>query len=456
MGGSPATRRPARGGWPLAVGTRPQTKNNPATNQPAGIAELRRPFSQHAAPSRARVERPCARRLRTEKNGDILANQARQGWGAKVIDRLAADLQRDFPKLSGYSVRNLKYMRAFAESWPDRPIVHQLAAQIPWGHNCVLLDRVRDAHARAFYIRHTIQHGWARSVLVHQIDTQLHKRQGLAPTNFARALPAPESDLAREMLKDPYILQPAALDESANERALENALLARLKDFLIELGSGFAFVGNQVPLEVDREEFFLDLLFYHTRLHCYIVIDLKVVDFQPEFAGKMNPVRYQSYEPVPLRLCPAKSQRQQPLCWRNTRPAFANPATRRRRCAIHGVPSSVGTCLLRSVPLTTRCIQAREVFEKRMGQTLPQDAARRLSHEVNFYQTAVDNVFKSDKDVPTIGLILCRGKNKTIVEYTLRDVKSPMGVAEYRLLPPKLPPVSQLKDAVASLDVPKS
>ncbi len=300
-----------------------------------------------------------------EIGGDILANQARQGWGAKVIDRLAADLQRDFPKLSGYSVRNLKYMRAFAESWPDRPIVHQLAAQIPWGHNCVLLDRVRDAHARAFYIRHTIQHGWARSVLVHQIDTQLHKRQGLAPTNFARALPAPESDLAREMLKDPYILQPAALDESANERALENALLARLKDFLIELGSGFAFVGNQVRLEVDGEEFFLDLLFYHTRLHCYIVIDLKVVDFQPEFAGKMN-----------------------------------------------------------------------------------------------FYQTAVDNVFKSDKDATTIGLILCRGKNKTIVEYTLRDVKSPMGVAEYRLLPPKLktklPPVSQLKDAVASLDVPKS
>jgi predicted nuclease of restriction endonuclease-like (RecB) superfamily len=300
-----------------------------------------------------------------EIGGDILANQARQGWGAKVIDRLAADLQRDFPKLSGYSVRNLKYMRAFAESWPDRPIVHQLAAQIPWGHNCVLLDRVRDAGTRAFYIRQTIQHGWARSVLVHQIDTQLHKRQGLAPTNFTRALPAPESDLAREMLKDPYILQPAALDESANERALENALLARLKDFLIELGSGFAFVGNQVRLEVDGEEFFLDLLFYHTRLHCYIVIDLKVVDFQPEFAGKMN-----------------------------------------------------------------------------------------------FYQTAVDNVFKSDKDAPTIGLILCRGKNKTIVEYTLRDVKSPMGVAEYRLLPPKLktklPPVSQLKDAVASLDVPKS
>jgi predicted nuclease of restriction endonuclease-like (RecB) superfamily len=296
---------------------------------------------------------------------DILANQARQGWGAKVIDRLAVDLQREFPTLRGYSVRNLKYMRAFAESWPDRPIVQQLAAQIPWGHNCVLLDRVTGADIRAFYIRNAVQHGWARSVLVHQIDTQLHKRQGIAPTNFARALPAPESDLAREMLKDPYILQPAALDESANERALENALIARLKEFLIELGAGFAFVGNQVRVEVNGEEFFLDLLFYHTRLHCYIVIDLKVVDFQPEFAGKMN-----------------------------------------------------------------------------------------------FYQTAVDNLFKSEKDAPTIGLILCRGKNRTVVEYTLRDVKSPMGVAEYRLLPPKLktklPPVSQLKDAVARLNVPKS
>lgn len=137
-----------------------------------------------------------------EIGGDILANQARQGWGAKVIDRLAADLQRDFPKLSGYSVRNLKYMRAFAESWPDRPIVHQLAAQIPWGHNCVLLDRVRDAGTRAFYTRQTIQHGWARSVLVHQIDTQLHKRQGLAPTNFTRALPGgDDSEAAMEATK---------------------------------------------------------------------------------------------------------------------------------------------------------------------------------------------------------------------------------------------------------------
>jgi predicted nuclease of restriction endonuclease-like (RecB) superfamily len=170
----------------------------------------------------------------------------------------------------------------------DREIVQQLAAQIPWGQNCVLLDRLKDAETRAFYIRKTVENGWSRSVLIHQLDTNLHKRLGKAPSNFALTLPPPQSDLAREILKDPYIFKPAALDESATERALEKALLDRLKDFLIEMGSGFAFVGNQYRLEVNGDEFFLDLLFYHTRLHCYIVIDLKVVDFEPEFAGKMS------------------------------------------------------------------------------------------------------------------------------------------------------------------------
>ena len=248
---------------------------------------------------------------------DIIASQKREGWGAKVIDRLAADLQRAFPKLSGYSARNLKYMRAFAQAWPDREIVHQLGAQIPWKHNCVLIDRVKDADTRAFYIRKTVEHGWSRSVLIHQLDTNLHKRLGKAPSNFALTLPPPQSDLAREILKDPYIFKPAPLDESATERALEKALLDRLKDFLIEMGSGFAFVGNQYRLEVDGDEFFLDVLFYHTRLHCYIVIDLKVVDFEPEFAGKMSPMRYQIHEPVLLRLRPSKSERRRAICRRN-------------------------------------------------------------------------------------------------------------------------------------------
>jgi predicted nuclease of restriction endonuclease-like (RecB) superfamily len=156
---------------------------------------------------------------------DILASQKREGWGAKVIDRLAADLQREFPKLTGYSARNLKYMRTFAVSWSDRAIVQQLAAQIPWGQNCVLLDRLDDAKTREFYIRKTLEHGWSRSVLTHQIDTKLHKRQGKAFSNFALTLPAPQSDLARELLKDPYIFKPAPLDESAGERALETASL---------------------------------------------------------------------------------------------------------------------------------------------------------------------------------------------------------------------------------------
>ena len=296
-----------------------------------------------------------------ELGNDILKNQQLQGWGAKVIDRLSDDLAKEFPGLSGYSVRNLKYMRAFAEAWPDRTIVHQLGAQIPWKHNCVLLDRVKDPKTRAFYIRKTVEHDWSRSVLVHQLDTELHRRSGKAPTNLALTLPPVKSDLAQELLKDPYIFKPAPLDEMADERSLEAALLQRLKDFLLELGNGFAFIGNQYRLAVEGDEFFLDLLFYHTRLQCYIVIDLKVVDFQPEFAGKMS-----------------------------------------------------------------------------------------------FYQTAVDNKLRTDKDGPTIGLILCKGKNKTVVEYTLRDIKSPMGVAEYRLLPQDLkkalPETSRIRKMIEEAD----
>jgi predicted nuclease of restriction endonuclease-like (RecB) superfamily len=160
---------------------------------------------------------------------DILASQKREGWGAKVIDRLANDLQREFPKLSGYSARNLKYMRAFAEAWPDRAIVQQLAAQIPWGQNCLLLDRLKDATTRAFYIRKTVEHGWSRSVLIHQLDTNLHKRLGKAPSNFALTMPSPQSDLTREILKDPYIFKPAPLDESWADRLLEIRILVRIR-----------------------------------------------------------------------------------------------------------------------------------------------------------------------------------------------------------------------------------
>ena len=219
---------------------------------------------------------------------DILERQQRESWGAKVIDRLAVDLKREFPDMKGFSVRNLKYMRRFAQVWTDDGFVQQVAAQLPWFHNCVLLDKITDDDTRTWYARAAIHHGWSRAVLVHQIESDLHRRQGKAITNFDRALPPPQSDLAQEVTKDPYNFDFLMLGEEAHERDLERGLLEHLRKFLLELGVGFAFVGSQYQLTVGGEEFRIDLLFYHLRLRCYVVIDLKTVPFQPEFAGKMN------------------------------------------------------------------------------------------------------------------------------------------------------------------------
>jgi len=219
---------------------------------------------------------------------DIRMRQEQQGWGAKVIDRLAHDLRRAFPEMKGFSPRNLKYMRAFAEAWPDFEFVQQVAAQIPWFHNCVLLDKVQDESERAWYISQTIEHGWSRNILVHQIERRLHERQGRAITNFSRTLSPPQSALAQSLLKDPYTFDFLSLSEESHERDLERGLLRHIREFLLELGVGFAFVGSQYHLEIGGQDFFIDLLFYHLRLRCYVVIDLKVTDFQPEYAGKMN------------------------------------------------------------------------------------------------------------------------------------------------------------------------
>ena len=219
---------------------------------------------------------------------DILDRQEREHWGAKVIDRLAADLKKAFPEMKGFSPRNLKYMRAFAEAWPDEQFVQQVAAQIPWFHNCVLLDKIRRQEDRIWYVRASIQHGWSRNVLVHQIETRLHKRTGTAVTNFERTLPPPQSDLAQQITKDPYAFDFLMLGEDAHERELEQDLLAHLRSFLLELGVGFAFVASQYRLEVGGGDFFIDLLFYHLKLRCFVVIDLKAKAFEPEFAGKMN------------------------------------------------------------------------------------------------------------------------------------------------------------------------
>ena len=269
---------------------------------------------------------------------DILLRQQEHGWGAKVIDRLSSDLRESFPTMKGFSVRNLKYMRRLAESWPNESIVQQLVAQIPWGHNVRILDKVNDPKAGEWYIQQTIENGWSRTVLVHQIQSGLYQRQGKAITNFDQTLPAPQSDLAQELIKDPYNFDFLSLGPDARERQLHLGLIEHLQKFLIELGVGFAFVGSQHHLEVGGDDFYMDLLFYHLKLRCYVVIELKTTDFKPEFAGKMN-----------------------------------------------------------------------------------------------FYLSAVDDILRHVDDQPTIGIIICKGKNRVVAEYSLRDMNKPIGVTEHQL-----------------------
>lgn len=277
---------------------------------------------------------------------EILAKQKQEGWGAKIIDRLAKDLKREFPDIKGFSRSNLKYMRTFAEAWPDWQFGQQLAGQIPWFHNCVLLEKVKDPEARRWYIQQTIQNGWSRNILVMQIESALYQRQGGAITNFERTLPKPQSDLAQQLIKDPYNFDFLTLSQDALERELERGLIDHIRDFLLELGVGFAFMGSQYPITVDEKEYRIDLLFYHARLHCYVVIDLKMGEFEPAFSGQMN-----------------------------------------------------------------------------------------------FYVSAVNHLIRSEGDNPTIGIVLCRSKSKTTVEFALDSVQNPIGVSTYTLrdqLPPTL------------------
>lgn len=297
---------------------------------------------------------------------EILARQDQEGWGTKVIDRLAKDLRSEFPGQQGLSPRNLKYMRALAEAWPEEAIVQQVAAQIPWFHNCILLDKVKEPVERLWYVQQTIQNGWSRNVLVMQIETNLYRRQGNAITNFQATLPSPQSDLAQQLLKDPYNFDFLTLAQEARERDLERGLLAHVQQFLLELGVGFALVGSQVPLEVGGEDFRIDLLFYHLKLRAYIVIDLKMTPFKPEYAGKMN-----------------------------------------------------------------------------------------------FYLSAVDDLLRHPDDQPTIGLILCKAKNRLVAEYAIRDIAKPLGVAEFRYLEQlpeqlkgTLPTIEEIEAELAKPDAP--
>lgn len=219
---------------------------------------------------------------------EILQRQDKEGWGRKVVTQLAQDLKREFPNMKGLSRTNLLYMRAFAKAYPDQEFVQQLVGQIPWGHNVRLLDKVKDAKERRWYIQQTITNGWSRDVLEMQIESSLYQRQGDAVTNFERTLPQPQSDLAQQLIKDPYNFDFLTLRKGALERDLEAGLVSHIRDFLLELGVGFAFLGSQYPITVDEKEYRIDLLFYHTQLRCYIVIDLKMTEFEPEYAGKMN------------------------------------------------------------------------------------------------------------------------------------------------------------------------
>jgi predicted nuclease of restriction endonuclease-like (RecB) superfamily len=337
---------------------RPETtKKEPAELSPEGYAELLGQLKERIRSAQVRAALAVNRELVLlywQIGREILARQGREGWGTRVIDSLAADLRHAFPDMTGLSSRNLKYMRAFGEAWPDEAIVQQLVAQIPWGHNVRLLDQVKDRAEREWYIRATIEHGWSRNVLVHWIESDLHGRWGKATTNFARSLPPPRSDLAGELLKDPYNFEFLALAGDAEERALQRGLLQHIQQFLVELGAGFAFVGQQYRLEVGGEDFFIDLLFYHLKLRCFIVVELKTTAFKPEYAGKMN-----------------------------------------------------------------------------------------------FYLSAVDDLLRHPDDGPTIGIILCRSKNKVVAEYALRDLAKPVGVSSYiTKLVESLPP--DLRDSLPS------
>ncbi|BDI33572.1 hypothetical protein CCAX7_56230 [Capsulimonas corticalis] len=221
--------------------------------------------------------------------GRLIALRMKENaWGAKVVHQLADDLRREFPDMHGLSLRNLRYMRSFAEAWPDEVILQQAAAKLPWFHNCVLIEKLKESDERLWYARQTIEQGWSRNVLVHQIESRLYKRQGKAVTNFDRALLPEQSDLARQLVKDPYHFDFLNIAQGAAEREIERGLIDHIRQFLIELGAGFAFLGSQYHLEIADDDDYLDLLFYHVRLRCYVIIELKSGKFLPEYAGKMS------------------------------------------------------------------------------------------------------------------------------------------------------------------------
>ena len=223
---------------------------------------------------------------------EILIRQEQQGWGSKVIDRLSADLRQAFPELRGFSRSNLKYMRAFAKAWPDLldlPISQRYADQLPWRHNQALIDKLDSREERLWYARKSVENGWSRAVLLAQIESGLYlQKRGTATTNFDRTLPQSQSDLAHEIIKDPYHLDFLLVDENIRHQDLKRALVAHIRDFLVELGVGFAFAGKDYRIEIGGDELVLDLFFYHLELRCFVIIELKMDEFKAEHSGRMN------------------------------------------------------------------------------------------------------------------------------------------------------------------------
>jgi predicted nuclease of restriction endonuclease-like (RecB) superfamily len=272
----------------------------------------------------------------------IIEKQARSNWGSRFIETLSHDLQTSFPGTRGFSVRNLKYMRQFASSYDFLKIGQQPVAQLPWGHIMLLIQRVKDVDAREWCVKQIIGNGWSRHTLEFYIKRNLYQSQAILKTkasNFLERLPPYQSAFAQDLLKSPYNFDFLGLNNTAHEREIERTSIQHITKFLLELGKGFAFVGNQVPIVIGDQEFFIDMLFYNLKLHCYVVVEFKSTKFKPAHVGQLN-----------------------------------------------------------------------------------------------FYLNAVDDLIKQSQDNSTIGLLLCKSRNKVVAEYALKSIENPMGISEYELM----------------------
>ena len=261
------------------------------TEMPAGYAGFLGGLKRRIARERVRAvlaANSAMVMLYWEIGRAILVSQEKEGWGTKVVDRLSLDLRRAFPEMTGLGVRNLLFMRQFGAAWPDRAIVKGVLSQLPWYHNLALLQKLDKPDSRLWYAEKALELGLSRDLLVTQIESRLHEREGHAQHNFADTLPPADSDMAAQAFKDPYLLDFLGSADPRREAELEQRLVDHIQRFLLELGQGFAFVGRQVPITVGEREFRMDLVFYHLRLRCYVILELKAGRFEPEYVGKLN------------------------------------------------------------------------------------------------------------------------------------------------------------------------